>query len=184
MAPVHLFPTIRPARHGDLPAVARITHERSGGDLEAHRKSLERFLQRAAATGRSLLLIAEMGSEVVGFGKCHYLPASRRDPADPAPEGWYLAGLIVDSRFRRRGIGRALTKARLRWVAERAMHVYYVSNARNVASVALHAAFGFTEVARGPSFVGITFEGGVGLLCRAALGRPGGEGGPPPQDGA
>ena len=170
-------PSIRPARSGDLPALARITHERSGGDSETHRRSLERFLARAA-TGRSLLLVAEVGGEVVGFGKCRYLVPPRREPPDPAPEAWYLAGLIVDSRFRRRGIGRALTQARLRWAAERADRVFYVANARNAPSIALHAALGFEELARGPSFADFTFEGGAGVLCRAVLRGPAGPGGP------
>ncbi len=159
---------IRPACLGDLPALARITHERSGGDPEAILRALERFLAHGE-TGRSLLLVAEAGGEVAGFGKCRLHARRRRDPPDPAPRGWYLAGVIVDVRFRRRGIGRALTVARLRWLAERTRRVYYVANARNEASLALHARLGFEEMARGPSFHGFTFEGGEGVLCRAVL---------------
>ncbi len=75
----------------------------------------------------------------------------------------------MDARFRRRGIGHALTVARLRWLSERTTRVYYVANARNEASLALHARLGFEELARGPSFHGFTFEGGEGVLCRAIL---------------
>ncbi len=168
--PAQIFPSTRAACPEDLPALARIMHERYGGDPEAHRRSLERFLA-CAERGRSLLLAAEVAGEVAAFGKCRYLAPSRCEPPDPAPEGWYLAGLIVDSRFRRRGIGRALTQARLRWAAGRTDRIYYVSNARNAASIALHAALGFEEVARGAAFHDITFEGGVGVLCCARLGR-------------
>lgn len=160
-----------------------MTRERSGGDAGALERSLARFLEHAAATGRSLLLVAEIAGEVVAFGKCRYLVPPRREPPDPAPGGWYLAGLIVDARFRRRGIGRALTQARLRWVAERADRIYYVANARNAASIALHAVLGFTEVARGPAFATFRFEGGAGVLCQALLGGPVGDGGSAPGDG-
>jgi ribosomal protein S18 acetylase RimI-like enzyme len=183
MAPAQGIPSIRPARPEDLRALARITRERSGGDSGAHERSLLRFLAHAEATGRSLLLVAQIEGEIVAFGKCRYLVPPRRDPPDPAPEGWYLAGLIVDARFRRRGIGRALTQARLRWVSERADRTYYVANARNAASIALHAALGFAEVARGPAFATFTFEGGVGVLCRAVLAVPAGDGGPAPCPG-
>ena len=168
MPPAQEFPAIRPARAADLPALARITHERSGGEPGTILRALERFLAHGG-TGRSLLLVAEAGGEVVGFGKCRLEARRRRDPPDPAPRGWYLAGVIVDERFRRRGIGRALTVARLRWLSERARRVYYVANARNEASLALHARLGVEELARGPSFHGFTFEGGEGVLCRAIL---------------
>ncbi len=45
------------------------------------------------------------------------------------------------------------------------------ANARNRASIALHAAFGFEEVTRDFEVPGVTFEGGVGVLFRAVL-RP------------
>jgi aminoglycoside 6'-N-acetyltransferase I len=171
VAPAQAPPAIRPARAADLPALARITHERSGGDPAAILRALERFLAHGE-TGRSLLLVAEAGVEVVGFGKCRLQGRGRREPPDPSPRGWYLAGVIVDARYRRRGIGRALTEARLRWLAERTRRVYYVGNARNEASLALHARLGFEELARGPSFHGFKFEGGEGVLCRAILSAP------------
>lgn len=44
---------------------------------------------------------------------------------------------------------------------------YYVVNATNLASIALHRRCGFLEIARAASFHTVGFNGGVGLLLRA-----------------
>ena len=89
---------------------------------------------------------------------------------------------MVDVAARRRGVGHALTDARLRWIAERAEHAWTFVNARNHASIDLHAAFGFEEVTRDVAFPVVTFEGGEGILFRATLrsgpARPAGAGTP------
>ena len=66
--------------------------------------------------------------------------------------------------FRRRGIGAALTQDRLEWLSGRASEAWFFTNARNTASVALHARFAFAEVSRAVEFHGTTFDGGVGIL--------------------
>jgi len=119
--------------------------------------------------------VAEWDGSVAGFGKCRRHARTSADPPNAGPEGWYLAGLIVDGRFRRRGIGRALTADRLAWIAERAAVAYYFANARNAASVALHEPFGFREITRDFSLPGAEFEGGAGILFRAELRGGGGE---------
>jgi len=106
---------------------------------------------------------------VVGWAQTSH----RTVVTDPAPAGHYLAGVTVDPRLRRRGVATALTRARLEWVAGRAMEAFFVVNARNLASIALHRPWRFAEVARGPRLAGVTFEGGVGLLLRAPLAPPG-----------
>jgi ribosomal protein S18 acetylase RimI-like enzyme len=164
--------TIRPARAEDLPALGRITAARQGGSAEEHAASLRRFLDSArGADCRALLLTAEWDGEVAGFGKCHRYARPPDPPPNAGPEGWYLAGVIVDERHRRRGIGRALTEARLRWIAQRSDRAYYFANARNAASIALHRAFGFRELARDFSLPGAQFEGGVGILFEAEVRR-------------
>jgi ribosomal protein S18 acetylase RimI-like enzyme len=162
---------IRPACEDDLPALARITAARQGGDPGAHVEALRRFLAPARSDGRSLLLTAAWEGEVAGFGKCRLHARPPDAPPNAGPEGWYLAGLIVDERFRRRGIGRALTEARLVWIAERADRAYYFANARNAASIALHAPHGFHEVTRDFALPQAEFEGGVGILFGVELRR-------------
>jgi ribosomal protein S18 acetylase RimI-like enzyme len=160
---------IRPARAGDWATLGRIAADRDGGDPAARASALKRFL-RAAGEGRSLLLVAERDGAVVGFGKCRYIEPPPDAPPDHGPGGWYLAGLIIDMAHRRRGIGRRLTKARLEWIAARAEDAYYFANARNTASIALHAEFGFREISRRFTLPGATFEGGKGILFRVRLG--------------
>jgi aminoglycoside 6'-N-acetyltransferase I len=84
-----------------------------------------------------------------------------------APEGYYMGGLLVSTRWRRHGIAEALTRARMAWIFERASEAWYVTNARNTASLMRHAKLGFGEVRRDFSFPGVSCDGGVGVLGRA-----------------
>jgi len=156
-------PIIRPARAGDFESLGRITAARYGGEPGAHAAALERFPE-GAGEGRSLLLAAEIDGMAVGVGKCRYFARDADAPPDTGPEGWYLAGVVIDERYRRRGIGRRLTTARLEWIAARADAAYYFTNARNAASIALHREFGFEEITRRFTLPHATFEGGEGIL--------------------
>ncbi|MET9020382.1 hypothetical protein ABZV93_10395 [Actinopolymorpha sp. NPDC004070] len=71
------------------------------------------------------------------------------------------------------GVAAALTRARLDWIWARAERAWYFANAANRASLALHAAFGFVEVGRGPEFQAVRFEGGTGVLPCAVRPLPG-----------
>jgi aminoglycoside 6'-N-acetyltransferase I len=110
-----------------------------------------------------LVMVAEAGGVIVGWGKTHRYSAA----SGSAPAGHYLGGVNVLPEFRRRGIGSALTRARLSWIWDRARDAWFVTNARNTASIELHSRLGFSEVARAGEFHGTTFEGGVGILFRA-----------------
>src|SRR5581483_7229910 len=88
-----------------------------------------------------------------------------------APAGYYLTGVLVAPAHRRLGVGEQLTRARMGWAAERAEEMWYFTNAGNRASLRLHEALGFTEVTRDFVFPGVTFTGGVGVLCRTELAR-------------
>lgn len=151
---------VRSATAADLDAMARIQHA-SG------RESHPEHDARAIADPSVCVLVAEVESDgaftVAGWGKTSCLET----PADLAPAGQYLGGVTVEPRWRRRGVAVALTEARLRWIAERADEAYFVVNATNLASIDLHRRWGFVEIARGPSFAGIPFDGGLGLLMRA-----------------
>ncbi len=105
----------------------------------------------------------------MGIAKIRRFTPPPDSPPNMAPAGWYLSGVIVAEDYRRRGIGRRLTQARLNWIAERDRAAYYFSNARNRASIDLHRAFGFVELTRDFTFPGASFEGGVGILFKAEL---------------
>jgi ribosomal protein S18 acetylase RimI-like enzyme len=113
--------------------------------------------------------VAEVAGRVVGYARTTYWQRPPDAPPNAAPDGWYLIGLVVDPAHRRRGIGEALTTARLKAVAARASEVWYFANARNQASLDLHKRLGFTEMTRDFWFPDLTFDGGEGVLARARL---------------
>lgn len=166
-APVPDGLDIRPAAVADCPEVAAIAHERDGvpladGKLRCETEVVDRD---------RLLLVAHTGDEVAAFGRAAYWKAPPAAPANTAPNGWYLFGVIVRDRWRRRGIGLELTRRRLAWIGTRASEAYYFANSRNRASIELHEKLGFVEISRDFTFPGATFEGGEGVLFRVDLSR-------------
>ena len=92
------------------------------------------------------MFVAKANGQVVVYGRVIELAADEAGPGTPA--GCYLSGVLVDPAWRRRGIATELTRARLRWAFARTDTVFYVTGADNIASVHLHAAFGFQEINR------------------------------------
>jgi len=81
-----------------------------------------------------------------------------------------LMGMRVLSAQRHRRVGSALVAARLELISRAGCdRAYYFTNVRNEASIATHRRWGFAEIARGPGFRGITFDGGEGILFAAGL---------------
>jgi ribosomal protein S18 acetylase RimI-like enzyme len=160
---------IRPATIADAEAVGRISAERESGVAAEHAERFRREVRDASKRGTSQVLVAELDGQVVGFGRTRYFDEERCGAAGEAPEGWYLAGVVVDPRFRRRGVGSRLTTERLEWIAQRSGSAYYFANALNRVSIALHERFGFAELARGPEFCGVSFTGGEGILFEVDL---------------
>ena len=161
--------TIRPARMQDVGVLGRISADREGGDAPAHCAVFKRAIEGDGIGRTSLVLVAAVEDDIIGFGKVRHLSETRSDNGSASPEGWYLTGVVVDPRFRRRGVGSRLTEARLQWISERGRFAYCFSNARNSVSIALHERLGFVEVARGSEFAGVSFAGGEGILFRADL---------------
>ncbi|HEY8752923.1 MAG TPA: GNAT family N-acetyltransferase [Arthrobacter sp.] len=160
---------VRPASLRDVAAILSIEQQSrrsqpSPAALDAAMKDPDRHV-----------VVASVEGEIVGWAKTHFWDYDDR----PAPLGHYLGGVTVLPGWRRRGVGAALTAARLPWIWARAADAWYVVNARNLASIELHRPWNFTEVARGPKFHTTTFTGGVGLLMRAAASVSGGGCGSP-----
>ncbi|MFH1501636.1 MAG: GNAT family N-acetyltransferase [Candidatus Eisenbacteria bacterium] len=161
---------VRRARPADAPAVGLISARREGTAPSRSAETFRRLISECERGDPCIVLVALVGSEVVGFGKAKLIALPDDVNAGIAPEGWYLTGVVVDPAHRRRGVGRRLTRERLKLLASRSDTAYYFANARNGASIALHREFGFVEVARGPLIMGETFEGGEGVLLRVSLG--------------
>jgi len=160
---------IREAEDRDVPELAQIAAEREGDSASAQLSSFQKLLRQNRQTGRALALVGELAKEIIGFAKATYFSP----PPDPlpniAPEGWYLGGVVVAPRFRRRGVANQLTHMRLEWTAQRSSCAYYFVNERNTVSIDLHRHFGFVELTRDFSFPGATFEGGSGILFKLDL---------------
>ena len=158
---------IRTASPDDCPVIATLEHIRGDVTLDEGERRCGRQVDDPAVQ----LLVAEVGGRRSGS---HALPASSRRRIrhrTSRRRAGTCFGVVVEDRWRRHGIGRALTLARLDWIRERATDAWYFTNAQNQVSLDLHADLGFEEVTRAFTIPGTTFEGGVGVLCRATLPR-------------
>ncbi len=154
----------RQAASADIAAAAALAMLHSGDDLAGWS---ERLREDLAACDR-LLVVGER-DEVVAYGRVRRFQAPADAPANVAPDGYYLSGLVVSPAHRGHGIGRAITQARLAWIAGRATEAWYFTNARNQRSLRLHQELGFREITRGFVFPGVHFAGGTGVLSRVTL---------------
>jgi ribosomal protein S18 acetylase RimI-like enzyme len=92
-------------------------------------------------------VVAVVRGEVVGYARTMPFHPEGDSPADAAPGGHYLLGLVVAPAHRRRGLGRLLTDERLRWLTERHPGtVYYYTHRNNAASRLLHEQLGFRRL--------------------------------------
>ncbi|MGZ6697965.1 MAG: N-acetyltransferase family protein [Solirubrobacteraceae bacterium] len=155
---------MREAHDEDVGACAALAAAERADDPELARARLQADL----GMPRRGLFVATVQGCFAGFGRTtHFIPPAGA-PSNVAPEGYYVVGLLVDPGWRRRGVGLALTRARMAWAFQRAGEVWFFANARNCASLDLHARLGFVEVTRDFVFPGVSFDGGVSVLCRAA----------------
>ncbi|MHC5002408.1 MAG: GNAT family N-acetyltransferase [Planctomycetota bacterium] len=162
---------VRAAGHRDVDPVARLIADRERAAIDSTLASVRDEIDRIEdGTARKHLCIASIDGTVVGFGRVTHLPAEEIDGAWGLPSAWYLTGIVVAPEWRRRGVARAITAHRLKWVRRRASAVYYYANLRNRASIALHAGFGFRELTRDFGFPGLAFAGGAGALFGLDLG--------------
>lgn len=152
---------IRTACRDDLPFTAGLAAQREGAGVAEwtaiHGRQFE--------DDKRVLLVAEHEDEVIGYAWLAWLTPVA-DGGRNAPDGWYLSGVVVAPAFRRRGIGRRLTQARVEWVLERGEPAFYAVSGSNRASRALHAELGFRELTDDFTIPGVVFGRGDGILCR------------------
>jgi GNAT superfamily N-acetyltransferase len=126
------------------------------------------MFRRTLAAPDKLLVVAEVDGQIVGYARAVLFVRELEAPADAAPDGYYLMGLVVHPRWRRQGIARQLTQARLTWAWPRTDVVWYFASTDNRASIDLHTTFDFREVTRNFSYPGLTFNHGTGVLFCAS----------------
>lgn len=128
---------IRAAHLADVPAIAEL--------LATNGESVAVWRQRISADlakDNRKVLVAITDGCVVGYGQLiEYVPPATGTNTNP--RGWYLAGVTVDPAHRRRGIGAALTQARMAWAQQVTDTLYYIAEPENQATLRLHERFGF-----------------------------------------
>jgi ribosomal protein S18 acetylase RimI-like enzyme len=159
--------TVRAAREDDLPAFVAS----AGAYVRDDPAVWERRFRRELARRPSCMITATIDGAPVGFARAVRFRPRPDAPANVVPAGWYLLGVAVHPDHLRRGAGRALTLARLRWLSRRTDEAWYFTNSRNTTSVALHERLGFREHTRDFTFPGAVFPGGEGVLFRKDLTR-------------
>lgn len=158
---------IRPLQPADLTAAANIIAICADGDF-AHQLAL---LERRLARGRAddALIVAELDGRIAGVGRVSYFEPAEDAPANAAPSGYYLLGVNVDPQYRRRGVGKALTSARITWISKRAPVAWYFTSASNLESIRLHESFGFRRNTSDFWFPTVDFGTSGGVLFSLAL---------------
>ena len=149
---------LRDATALDLPALAALRAARGDASLAEAREAFERQVGRGA-----LVVVAVTAGVPVAYGVAEQLAL------EALPKGWYLTGVVVSPSERRRGIAGQLTRHRLAWIGKRATEAFYFVNEVNRVSIDLHAGFGFEPIAHDIRVPGVTFQGGRGVLYRAAF---------------
>lgn len=121
---------IRPAASGDLPAMTRLLQElftvetEFSIDSEKQRAGLQLLLDSATAS----IWVAERRGRVVGMVTVQLMIST----AEGGLSG-LLEDLVVSSAYRRRGLGKALLNAAVKWVREQgATRIQLLADGRNV----------------------------------------------------
>ncbi|TNE92233.1 MAG: GNAT family N-acetyltransferase [Deltaproteobacteria bacterium] len=137
---------VRRARPEDAAAIAPLIGV--PGDLTTREVLVGKLLSEDRPGAH--LWVAEDERGVVGFSRLSHVPALAPEDPRRVPEGWYLLGVHVTEAHRGRGLGTALTQARLDFARDHAEagHVYLFRDRDNAASAALGAKFGHRLVQR------------------------------------
>jgi predicted N-acetyltransferase YhbS len=104
----------------------------------------EQRLMRDVSGQDRTLIVATVDAEVVGYTRLGLVESE-----SPAPDGFYLLGLVVAVTHRRHGVAEAVIGHAIQEARRRTDVLWSFFDVENGASAALHAHMGFVEQARG-----------------------------------
>lgn len=157
----------RRARMSDAIGLAKIKHERDGGNPDSIIKLVKTELADLEKHEDSALFVAIMDKKVIGYARTTLFDSKKMNVRYPSPDGWYFMGMIIDRDHRRMGIGTHLSEHRIEWLRNKgAREVYSFVNEENKASLDLHEHLEFEIVEEGPGFLNVDFDQGRGILFR------------------
>lgn len=159
-------------RRADDPADIAATARLSARYVEGDSRTALVNAQKHHGQPRNAVFIAVEpgGADPVGYGRVTWVGAASHQAPNAAPAGYYLGGMVVEERYRRRGVGQRLTAERLNFIRGKADEAWYLVNRHNTASIDLHVTHGFHEATTDFIFPGVVFDGPEGVLCHMRLG--------------
>ena len=130
--------TLRRATPADAAGIAALDAARHGWDTDAITTSIRAALER----GRDKVWVV-VTDRVVAHGKVVFVDAKTTGPdARGVRTGFHLMGVVVDPAMQRRGLGSALVRARVDWIASQGgTEALYFTAHDNHASLSLHDGF-------------------------------------------
>jgi ribosomal protein S18 acetylase RimI-like enzyme len=157
--------TIREATTQDVAACVALAGLVSDGTSD----DWSALFHRDIARSDRYLTVARTGDRPIAYGRTAWFEPDAAAPVNAAPAGYYLIGLVVDPRWRRRGVARAVTRTRLAWISQRAAEAWYFADRANTVSIRLHERAGFATVTDDFWFPTVTDGGGSHLLGQVQL---------------
>jgi GNAT superfamily N-acetyltransferase len=132
---------IRDAHREDGPALAQLVGQLG---YPASVEALARRVERLAASAADRLVVAELEGQIVGLASVHVSLALEYD--EPAAK---LSAIVVDERYRRRGIGEALVTAIEEEASKRGCCLIFLTTAeRRGDAHAFYRKLGYEETGR------------------------------------
>ncbi len=159
--------SVRKMRAEDINCVAKVIFSRGKESLEKITINLQQEYISDDERMQRQLFVAEIDNVIVGFSRLiNFKYFTKTLKATP---GYYLMAVVVLPSFQRLGIGEQLTNIRIKFCRELTNELFYFANVQNLASIRMHESYGFKEVERNSSFLGISMDDGEGILYKLNL---------------
>lgn len=143
---------VRPARHEDIPRLLALYAELVLVRSEAEqnrapsRQEYEHTLDRIQSTPGYQLLVVEENSEVAGLMELLIMPNLSHNAMPWA----FVEGLVVDHRYRRKGLGKVLMQHAIRQAKEAGCYkIELGSNKKRIEAHEFYRSLGFQDTALG-----------------------------------